>query len=153
MSYTGSKAQTGDLTTLSINTGTVTTPVYTLVGEITDLQQSGKMNATDDVTNLQSTAEEFIATLLKPGKYDLTLNRISGDAGQVAVLASFNAQTTLLYQIQLLKNSTQTTTGDKFVFTSLVEEFDDISSMKADKAIKSKVGLKVSGPITLTVGS
>ena len=35
----------------------------------------------------------------------------------------------------------------------MVEEFSDLSDVKPDKKITSKIALKVSGPITLTVGT
>ena len=147
MSYTGSKAQTGNQTTLGIGA----TP--TIIGEITNLSQSGKQNATDDTTNLQSIAEEFLATLLKPGKWDVTYNRVSGDAGQVALLTAFNAMTISSFTVQLPKTAAQTTNGDKYVFNALVEELDDVSDVKPDKKITSKAALKVSGGITFTAGT
>jgi hypothetical protein len=153
MPYTGSQAQSGALTVLAINTGTVQTPVYTTVGEITDLNQTGKANKTDDTTNLNSTAEEFIPTLLSPGGFNVTLNRVPGDAGQTAVLASFNGKTVVLYKITLQKSATQTTTGDSYAFSALVEEWNDLGSVKADKKIATQGKLKVSGPITFTAGT
>jgi hypothetical protein len=155
MPYTQSKAQSGNGSILNINTGTASSPTWVLVGEITDLAQSGKTNKTDDVTNLESKAEEFIPTLLSPGKWALTMNRISGDAGQTALLASFNAlpPTIMPYEVVLPKNASQTTTGDTFTFSALVEEFNDVGTVKADKKVSTVASLKVSGVITLTVGS
>lgn len=153
MPYTGSQAQSGDGTLLEINTGTTSTPVWTAVGEITDLQQSGKQNKTDDTTNLQSTAEEFIPTLLSPGKWALTLNRVAGDAGQVAVKASFDGKTLKQYRITLPQLATQATNGDRYTFTSLVEEFNDLSSVKADKKVTTQGALKVSGSIAFAAGA
>jgi hypothetical protein len=153
MPYTGSQAQSGDGTLLEINTGTASTPTWTAVGEITDLQQSGKSNKTDDTTNLQSTAEEFIPTLLAPGKWALTLNRVAGDAGQVAVKASFDAKTLKQYRITLPMLPAQVTNGDRYAFTALVEEFNDLSSVKADKKVTTQAALKVSGSIPFTAGA
>ena len=149
MSYTGSKAQSGALTTISIGT----TPV--VIGEVTDIGQSGKQNKTDDVTNLESLAEEFIPTLLAPGMFKITMNRVVGDPGQVALLASFNAQppTIVPYVITLPKTATQTVSGDKYAFIAMVDEMEDISSVKADKKITSTASIKVSGPITFTAGT
>ena len=131
MAYTGTKAQSGNQTTVSINTGTVSSPTWTLVGEISDFTQSGTSNKSDDATNLQSTAEEFIPTILTPGKFAGTMARISGDAGQVAVKASANAvpPTLVQYQIQLPKTSTQTSAGDKLVILAMVEEFNNIGNI------------------------
>lgn len=155
MPYTNSAAQSGAQTKLNINTGTASTPVWTLVGEVVDIAQSGKVNKTDDVTNLESTAEEFIPTLLSPGNFKCILNRVQGDTGQAAVLASFNAlpPTKVMYQIVLPKTPIQVSTGDTFQFTAMVEEFNDLSTIKPDKKIATSMGLKVSGPITLTPGS
>ena len=101
MSYTGTKSQSGNQTIVNINTGTASSPTWVLVGEIADFTQSGTQNKSDDATNLQSTAEEFIPTILTPGKFAGTMARVSGNAGQVAVKASFNAvpPTQVQYQI------------------------------------------------------
>ena len=155
MAYTGTKAQSGNQTTVSINTRTVSSPTWTLVGEISDFTQSGTSNKSDDATNLQSTAEEFIPTILTPGKFAGTMARISGDAGQVAVKASANAvpPTLVQYQIQLPKTSTQTSAGDKLVILAMVEEFNNIGNIKPDKKVMTQFSLKISGPIVETLGS
>jgi hypothetical protein len=155
MSYTGTKAQSGNQTTVSINTGTVASPTWTLVGEVSDFTQSGTQNKSDDATNLQSTAEEFIPTILTPGKFAGTMARISGDAGQAAVRTSFNAvpPTLVQYQVQLPKTATQTTNGDKYVFLAMVEEFNDLGNIRPDKKVMTQFALKISGPIAYTAGS
>jgi hypothetical protein len=147
MAYTGTKAQSGSQTTLSVGA----TP--TLVGEITDLAQSGKMNKTDDATNLESPGEEFIATLLAPGSWTITLNRVPGDAGQALMLTDFNSKVIDSFTVQIAKTATQTVSGDKYAFSALVEEWNDVSSVKADKKITTQGKLKVSGSITFTAGT
>lgn len=159
MSYTGSKAQSGNQAVVSIGNGTSTSSpgTLTVVGEIADFNQSGTMNKTDDTTNLQSTAEEFIPTILTPGKFSGVMNRISGDAGQVAVKAAFNAAppVNVPWQVQLAKNTAagQTTAGDKIVFMGLVEEFSNFGQIKPDKKVQTVFSVKVSGPIVETLGS
>ena len=153
MAYTKTKKQSGNLTQLSINTGTTSSPVWTPILEIVDIGQSGKTLKTDDATNLNSTMEEFIGTIANPGGFALSMNRVSSDPGQIALLASFNAATTLMYQAQLPKAPGQTTTGDLFAFSAIVEEFNDLGTVKADKGIMTPAKLKVSGPITLTPGT
>ena len=155
MSYTGTKSQSGNGTTININTGSVSTPTWTPIGEVVELSESGKMNKSDDATNLQSSAEEFVPTILSPGTYALTINRVSTDTGQLAMVASFTAlpPTLVQYQVVLPKTPAQTTSGDKYVFLAMVEEMNDIGSLKADKVIKITAKLKVSGPQTFTAGS
>jgi hypothetical protein len=153
MSYTGSLAQSGSLSSLGINTGSVSTPAYTIVGEILNLTQSGKVNKTVSTTNLESLAEEFLAVLKSPGSFDFSMNRVPGDAGQAALTTSFNAKTRLLYVITLPKTPSQSVVGDTYGFQALVEEQDDISDLSPEKQIMAKVKLKVTGDITFTVGS
>ena len=150
MSYTASQAQSGNQAIFSIKTGGSTfTPIY----EITEASQSGKTNKTADVTNLNSSGEEFLATLLSPGTFDLTMNRLSSDPGQAAVLASFDAKTVVDYKITLPLAPGQSVGGDTITFSALVEEFEDVLSMSSTKQVVTKAKLKVSGSVTLTAGS
>ncbi len=144
MSYTGSKSQIGSLTTISIGS----TPV--LIGEVTDISKTGAQVQTEDSTNLNSLSEEFITSLLKPGSVDITVNRVSVDAGQVAVETAFNTRAINPFVVTLPKTSAQTTTGDSFAFTALIEEFDDISAVKATGKITSKIKLKIQGGASAT---
>jgi hypothetical protein len=155
MAYGGTQAQSGNQVQVSINTGTVSSPIWTLIGECSDFNQQGSQNKSDDATNLQSTAEEFIPTLLTPGKFSGTMNRVDSDAGQKAVKASFHAVPPTLeqYQVQIPKTPTQTTIGDIFSFTAMVEEFNELGTLKPDKIIKTMFSFKVTGPITLALGS
>jgi len=150
MSYTASLATTGNLALFAIKTGSST---FTNIFEITEASQSGKTNKTADVTNLNSTGEEFIATLLSPGTIDLTMNRVSTDPGQIAVKASFDAKTVVQYQVTLPELASQTVAGDVITFHALVEEFEDISSVSSTKQLVTKVKLKITGPVVMTAGS
>jgi hypothetical protein len=153
MSYTGTLSQAANQTAFNINTGTVGSPTYTIISEITDFSQSGKQNKTATATNLQSTADEFISTIQAPGSFSLTFNRVSADTGQAAVVAAFGSKVLTLFQVVLPKTAAQTTSGDKYAFNALVEQMDDLSSISPDKQIQSKATLKVSGSITFTAGS
>jgi hypothetical protein len=149
MSYTSSNAQTGSQTIFNIKIS----GSFTVISEILDFSQSGKTNKTVEVTNLQSTGEEFLATMLSPGKYDLTYNRVSADPGQAGVVAAFNAKAMTQFKIVLPQTPAQTTSGDTYTFTALVESLDDTASVTPTKQHTSKVSLKVSGPITFTAGA
>lgn len=150
MPYTKSKAGIGKGTTLSI--GNNADPVvYTAVGEIKSLDQSGRQVATEDVTNMDSGAREFLPTLLDSGSWRVTGSRIGGDAGQVAMESAFAGLTVSPFQIQLPKTSVQATTGDMFAFDALIEDLN--YSVAVDKSITFTATLKVSGLITTTPGS
>lgn len=149
MTYSTTKAQSGRGTSLSIGS----TPV--LIGEIRSLTQSGNTWETSDVTNFQSGfTKEFIATILDSGEFEATCNRVSSDAGQVALVAAFNGATPGSLQpftIQLLKSGTQTTTGDSIAFNAIVQSSN--MSIEPTKEITSTYRLKVSGNPVTTAGS
>ena len=150
MPYTSSKSSIGLGTILSIGT-TGGSPTFTTVGEIKTIAQSGRQVSTEDVTNMQSLAKEFIPTLVESGTWDISGNRVGSDAGQIAMEAGFQGLTLLPFKIQLPKSSTQTTTGDTFTFNALIAELD--YSIAVDKAVTFTAKLKVSGLITETAGS
>ena len=150
MPYTSSQAGIGLGSILSI--GTVgATPTFTLVGELKSLTQSGRSVGTEDTTNFQSSAKEFLPTLVDSGTWDFSGNRIGSDAGQIAMEAAFSGLSLLPFKIQLPKTSKQTTAGDTFTFTALVQDLN--YSVSVDKAVTVTGKLKVSGIITETPGS
>lgn len=151
MSYTGTQAQTGLGTVLAINTGTTGSPTWTSIGEVVDLTQSNFQNESDDATNLSSTGREFIATLLNPGTWECTINRVSSDSGQTALVSAFNGLANKQFKVTLPLNHSQTTTGDTYQFTALVEKYG--MNIKPDKKVSITCSLKVSGALTFTAGS
>jgi hypothetical protein len=153
MSYTGSLAEAALGSTIAINTGTTGSPTWTPIGEIASAPQSGRMAKTVETTNLQSTFAEFLPTIPESGTLDITANRVSSDAGQVALEAAFAGLLLKQFKITLRQTPAQTTTGDVMTFTALVEECNQLGEFSVDKQIVLKVKLKISGLVTLTVGS
>jgi len=154
MAYTGTAAQSPLGGELAINTSGTSVPTYTQIEEVKDIQWAGRINKTADATNLESSAEEFIATLPVSGTLDVTCNRISGAAGQVAVEAAWRTRATnVLFQLTYPKNATQTVTGDVYVFKCIVEEASPAPSFKPEDVIDYKFKLKINGLDTYTAGS
>lgn len=155
MSYTTSQSQTGLGTLIQINTGTITTPTWTTIGEITKSNLSGKKNNFDDVTNLQSLAEEFLATISTSGTFHLTYNRVSTNTGQTAVVTAWTGAAKTQFKITLPINTAagQSSQGDTFVFLAYVEELNDVGQLEPKKAIVSETTLKATGAYTFTEGS
>jgi hypothetical protein len=145
--YTGTKGQVGLGTILSIGA----TP--TVVGEVKSLKLNGRKWDTDDATNMQSLAKEFINTIQDPGEWDIDFTRVSGDAGQVLLETSFVSGALTAFAIQLPINTKagQSTTGDKFAFNALVTEVP--YNFETTKIDTGSCKLKMSGPMTITVGS
>lgn len=151
MPYTSSKSQIGLGTTLSIGSGTGTPETFTLIGELKTISQSGRSVSTEDVTNLQSGAKEFIPTLVDSGTYDISGNYVGGDAGQAALETAFASLVPHNFQLQLPKGPGQTTKGDVYTFLALVQEKD--ITLAVDKAVTFSAKLKVSGVVTSTPGT
>ena len=150
MAYTGSLAGIGLGSVLSIGDGA--SPVgYTPVGELTELNQSGRQAGTDDVTNFESGAREFLPTLIDSGTWAFTGNRIGGDTGQIAMETAFTGLHLRSFTITLPKTASQTVSGDSCTFTALVEQLN--YTIGVDKAVKVQGQLKVSGILTWSAGS
>jgi len=154
MSYTGTLAQSPLGGSIAINTATGTTPTWTVIGEVKDFAWSGRENKTADATNLQSTAVEFIATLPDSGTWEITTNRVSDDAGQLAVEAAWRARSTnVQFQLTYPKAASQTTSGDAYVVKAIVQNASPAPSFKPDAVIDYKFTLKINGLDTFTAGS
>ncbi len=156
MAYAGSKAQAGKGSSLSIGgiTGAVGTETFVLIGEIKTSGISGAQWGSEDVSNFQSgNDQEFITTTRNNGTIDISGNRISSDAGQVAVETAFSNGLKYDFKLVLPINTQagQTSVGDTYTFSALVESRD--ISIDTTKAIGWSVKLKVSGPVTLVTGS
>lgn len=153
MAYTGSLATTGLGSTFSINTSTPSTPTFVVIGEIVNAPQSGRMAKTADVTNLQSTNVEWIATLIDSGSFEITVNRVATDPGQLAIETAFEGLSKKQFKVVLPLQGTQVSLGDAYTFLAIVEEFTSLADLSPEKAIQSKIKLKTSGNLTFTPGS
>lgn len=144
--YPGSQAQAGRGTTLGIGA----TP--TLIGELSDLPLNrGKWN-TVETTNFDSGSDaEYLSTVRKAATITLKGNRVSSDAGQVAVEAAYQAGTRETFVVTLPKTSTQTTAGDTYTFEALVVSCD--FSIQTEKQVEFSIELQVTGATTFTAGS
>ena len=150
MSYTRSAAQAGKSLVLSINTGTASTPTWTLVGESFECKPAMKYE-TEDVTNFQSTGREFIATIMDGGEWKFSANRVSTDAGQAAMQTAFAGGTLSQFQVTAPKNSSQTTTGDVWAFYAYVVEFNP--AFEPTKKVQMSGSLRTTNGVTYTEGS
>jgi hypothetical protein len=146
MTYTASQAQAGRGTTLGIGA----TP--TLIGELDNVPMDLPEWNTDDVTNFESGSdEEFITTIRKSMEYSVTGNRVSSDAGQIAVETAYAAGSLSSFTLTLPKTAAQTTSGDKYVFNALV--LSQSFKIETTKKVTFSMKLKTSGPVAFTAGS
>ncbi len=146
-----SAAQSGKGSVLSIGT-TGTTPTFTVIGEVMSAEFSGNTAKTVDTTSFDSGSfSEFLPVIIDSGTVKLAGNRVSSDAGQIAVLAAFVGLQVLPFTLVLPMTSAQTTSGDSIQFNALIEGND--FSVAVDKQVTFSVSLKVSGPITTVAGA
>jgi predicted secreted protein len=146
MTYSGSQAQAGRGSTLSIGS----TPVA--IGELADVPFKRGEWDNVDVTNFESGSDqELLPTIRKSVTFTLKGNRVSTDAGQAAVETAYQSGALATFKLQLLKNPAQTTTGDYYSFSAYIKASD--FDVKTTDKIEFSITLQTSGAITLTEGS
>jgi hypothetical protein len=123
-----SKAQVlGAGCTLSIGsiTGTTGTETFTPLGELTDFKFASIKRSTTTNTNFSSgQTVQKLGTLLDFGSLTGTYNRVSTDAGQLALIAANANGAAYDFELQLEPNplAGQTTTGDLYKVSGIVTE-------------------------------
>jgi hypothetical protein len=145
-----SNAYAGLGSIISINTGTVGSPVWTAIAELNSIALSGRQSNTSNTTTFASTSEEFLPVLPTAGVWALKGNYTS-DAGRVALETAFGAKALKMFKIQLPESLTETVTGDLFSFVALIQDLN--YDLQIQAAITFTASLKVSGPITITPGT
>lgn len=156
MSYTGSKASVPMDTVVSIGplASATGSPTYTAIGEVTAAQFSGAKRTVLNPTNFQSTGIEKIDALADYGSLKLTMNRITNDAGQVALQAAWVAGGKYLFEVQEEIDAAlgQTTTGNLTTFSAIISDgpaFD----LEPNKLPVLSYTLDISGATAFTAGS
>jgi predicted secreted protein len=146
MTYTKSQAQAGRGSQLSIGSSPI------LVGEVKDVPLNrGKWDSVD-VTNFESGSDsEMLVTIRKPGTVTFTGNRVSDDAGQMAVETAYQDGELMPFTLQLPKTAAQSSVGDTYSFNAYVLSYDFKDAVAA--AIEFSIDLQMSGPCTLALGS
>src|ERR1700733_14133937 len=123
-----SKAQIlGAGCTLSIGsvTGTTGTETFTPIGELTDFKFASIKRATTTNTNFDSgQIVQKLGTTLDFGQLTGTYNRVSTNAGQLALIAANAGGQAYDFELQLEPNilAGQTTTGDLYKVSGIVTE-------------------------------
>jgi hypothetical protein len=74
--------------TLHANTGTIAVPVWTKINGVVSFSGMDGAATDLDITDLDSTAMEYISGLVEEGKFSFEAKRIKTDAGQLALTAA-----------------------------------------------------------------
>ena len=123
---------------------TVSPNAYVQIGQVMSIQGPDGSTGEIDVTNLASTAKEFVASLPDYGSISLEVSWNHADASQNHddLWTDFAAQTTATYQIRL-SDSPQTT----MTFTAFPNQFS--TSLGVDDKVSASIGLRVTAAVTI----
>lgn len=151
--YTGSSAFAGRSSILqySVNPPSVD---YTTLAEIKTIQFSGMKADLADVTNMESdNFREWLPTLNDSGDLSFSGNLIPNDASQGDLIAFFNAQTLVTFEVVLPAAPQQgfNTSLGTFKFKAYVSSVD--RNIPVDKEASLSGKLKITGRISYTAGS
>jgi Lambda phage tail tube protein, TTP len=142
---------TGKGGSLSISSdGTTFTPV----DQIQKVSSSGQKANLADITNINSPNAfiERIPTTLDSGTVSFTVVSNPADAGQLMLLAAFNAQTKLTCKLQYPLVGTQTSAGLLKTFSAYVTSAP-MPSLAVTEASTFDAELTITGPVADTPGS
>jgi hypothetical protein len=154
MSYMRSKSQValGVVVAIGPVAGTAS-PAYIPVFELKQSNRTGQKFGTEEVTNFNSAGvAEKVKTILDPGQWAVSGNRVSSDVGQTALRAAF-LDPIGLYMFKLTYDLApgQTATADVETFNALVTTFD--TTVGVGKTVVISTTLDISGPPTFTEGA
>lgn len=126
---------------------------FTRIGQIQKVSSSAQKANLADVTNLDSPSAfiERIPTTLDSGTLSFTVIANPTDAGQLMLLAGFNAQTRFTVKLQYPPVGTQTT-GLLKTFLAFVTSAPQ-PSLAVTEASTFDAELTITGPVTDTPGS
>jgi hypothetical protein len=108
----------------------------------------------EDVSNFQSLIDKEYKKMMRDnGTPKLTGNRVSNDAGQLAVNAAYDdADNSYQIRITIPKRSDQTSVGDIYTYDALVMS-RTFGPIETNKTIPFEVDLQITGPVAFAPGS
>jgi hypothetical protein len=108
----------------------------------------------EEVSNFQSNLDKEYKKMMRDnGTPKLTGNRVSSDAGQLAVNAAYDdADNSYQIRITIPKRTDQTVVGDIYTYDALVMS-RNFGPIETNKTIPFEVDLQITGPVTFTAGS
>jgi len=122
--------------------GTATPVTYTQILELKDFKPSGSSSSEIDVTDLSSTAKEFLTGLRDNGSFSMSLNALTTDPGQIAVKAKFDASAIGTFKLT-------TPDAKTYTFTALVKNFPTIPDGSVDSVLVGSIELRITGAVVV----
>lgn len=152
-----SKAQIlGSGCTLSIGgiTGAGGSDTFVPLGELSDFSFDGIKRSTTNNTNFDSgNTVQYLGTLLDYGTLSGTYNRVSNNAGQLALLAALQSGAAYDFKLQLVPNALtgQILTGDSYLLSGIVTEAGAFD-LSQSKVSSEKFSIQLNS-VAFTAGS
>lgn len=119
--------------------GTATPVTFTYVGNLKDFNGFDGSASEIDVTNMDSTAKEFVLGLTDPGQFSINIDYDSANAGHVALRAKQISGILSNFKLTL-PNATVVT------FNGFVKKFSLAGGV--DAVAKTAVDIRISGAVT-----
>lgn len=121
--------------------GTATPVTFTQIKDIKDFKPSGAQVSKIDVTNLDSTAKEYVAGLVDNGDFSMSVNYVADDPGQAAARTAFESSLTKTFKIVAPNSNT-------FTFSAFVMKFPEVPSGAVDGVLMGDMTVQITGPVT-----
>lgn len=142
MTYSASAAKATQGTVLKISDG-ASPEVFTTVGEVREVPDFGNEKPLVDVTNLQSSAREYIGGLQDGASISFPLNIVRTDSGQAAVRTAHAAGVPVHFIVSYPD-------GYSDSFMAVVTKFSTMAAL--NDAIKGTISLKLTSLINTYQG-
>lgn len=120
------------------------------VGGIVDFSGPGGQANEIDITNINSSAKEYIIGLKDEGDFTMNLVVDTSNAGQTAIRADRDTRTKRKAVVQF-NDSTVELNKTKAIFDAYVKGFSITGSV--DDAVRATATLRIAGPVTYTTSS
>lgn len=130
--------------TITVNAGvtTVTPTAWIKIGQVKSIKPSNATAPQIDVTDLDSTAKEYLTGLVDNGTFGADCLILESDVGQAAVKAAFDASLSKSYKV--------TTPAKTRTFSASCTKFPTLPDLSVDGVQMGSMEFKISGAITIS---
>lgn len=129
--------------TITIGSATATPSLWVKVGQLTDIKGTSDTSPDIEVTDLDSTAKEYLPGLPDTGSLSATCYCVDSDTGLAALEAAFDARSAKSFKVTYPSGATPIRT-----FSGYVKSFPKIGDASKDGVVTGSIEIKRSGSVT-----
>ena len=122
--------------------GTATPVTWTQINQVKDFKPSGSSASEIDVTDLSSSAKEFLTGLRDNGSFSMSIFCLPTDPGQIAAKAKFDASAVASFKLT-------TPDAKTYTFSAMVKSFPTVPDGTIDSVLTGSIELRVTGAVTV----